>query len=536
MALYPPAFDELWVISDIHMGGYDADFQIFNRGDRLAKLIDHITALPDDIEAALVLNGDIVDSLAEEQFVAGYVALDAVTAVRMMEHIYSDKAFAPVWQAFGRLVRTPRRHLVFVLGNHDIELALPVVEDSIRQYLSKSENGDANEPARARIHFSTHGGGFACRVGAARVFCTHGNELDDWNLVDYNRLGQLANAINAGRSVPRAEWRPNAGTRLVVDVMNIVKKEHPFVDLLKPEASAVASVLLAMDKETFKKVDLSDAFPLIRDKYKGSKITGDLLGPDVELSSDEMTDIATTVAEQLLGEQFSEAVLEHQDIDSEEALLLGAGVAAAAGKSATDFTSEDKGTLGVGSYIDLFAGWIGLVPRSKALRLALADWISNDTSFAVSCIEKDELYEGMLGIGEKNKMRIAEDVDFLVTGHTHLARAKEFSQGRFYFNCGTWIRLLQLTKESVESQEVFDKKVWPLLRGGKLSDLDEAYIPGRKGKDVRLVLDRTNAVRINCEGNKTKGELLRIADPGGRLVISPEKDNTDTELEPFLVS
>ena len=261
MALYPPALDELWVVSDIHMGGDHKDFQIFNRGDRLARLVDHITALPDDVDAAIVLNGDIIDSLAEEKFVPGYVALDAGAADRMMEHIYSDEAFAPVWEAFGRLVRKPRRHLVFVVGNHDIELALPVVEDSIRGHLSMDENGGVDEAARARIHFSTHGGGFACRVGGARVFCTHGIELDAWNWVDYNRLGQLANAINAGRFVPRTGWRPNAGTRLVVDVMNIVKKAHPFVDLLKPEVAAVASVLRASDQETLKKLDFCDAVP-----------------------------------------------------------------------------------------------------------------------------------------------------------------------------------------------------------------------------------------------------------------------------------
>jgi 3',5'-cyclic AMP phosphodiesterase CpdA len=319
--------------------------------------------------------------------------------------------------------------------------------------------------------------------------------------------------------------------------MNIVKKAHPFVDLLKPEVAAVASVLLAIDKETFKKVDLSDAFPLLRDKYKGSKITGDLLGPDVELSTSDTEDIAKEVANKLLGERLSEAIREHQAVDSEEDLLIGAGTAMAAGKSATESTSDDEGTLGVGSYVDLFASWVGLVPRSKGLRLALADWIADDKTFDVTYVEKDTLYEGMLGLDGRNKVRISEDVDFVVTGHSHLARAKEFAKGRYYFNCGTWIRLLQLTPESVGSQELFDEKVWPVLKSGNMTDLDNAKIPGPNGENVPLVRDRTNAVHITRDGNKIKGTLLRISDGAdGSLAIEAERDNDNENLEPFFAS
>ncbi len=42
MMPYPPVFDELYVISDLHMGGTKEgtrNFRIFNRGDRLARFI-----------------------------------------------------------------------------------------------------------------------------------------------------------------------------------------------------------------------------------------------------------------------------------------------------------------------------------------------------------------------------------------------------------------------------------------------------------------------------------------------------------------
>src|SRR5262249_8290911 len=162
-------------ISDIHMGGERSagrNFQIFNRGERLARFIRSLNVRRPQDEVALVLNGDIIDSLAEDS-VPGYVALDVDTALFMMERIYADPSFAPVWDALAEFVRTAKRHLVIVVGNHDVELALTPVQASIERRLA---GGDVQ--ATSRIVFSTHGGGFGCTVGHKRVFCTHGNEVD----------------------------------------------------------------------------------------------------------------------------------------------------------------------------------------------------------------------------------------------------------------------------------------------------------------------------------------------------------------------
>jgi hypothetical protein len=105
---YLPHYDELYVVSDLHMGGEKSggrDFQIFNRGKRLANLVRHIMRQRPDGDVALVLNGDIIDSLAEDA-VPGYVALDTDTALRMVDRICDDPSFKPVWEAFAELVRT----------------------------------------------------------------------------------------------------------------------------------------------------------------------------------------------------------------------------------------------------------------------------------------------------------------------------------------------------------------------------------------------------------------------------------------------
>ncbi|MBW7991288.1 MAG: hypothetical protein FVQ84_14920 [Planctomycetes bacterium] len=503
MSVHLPLYEHLYVVSDIHMGGRRNgrdNFQIFNRGQRLGNLIDHISNQHEQEEVCLVLNGDIIDSLAEEE-VYGYVALDGDTALRMMDHIFTDASFLPVWDALARFVGIPKKHLVFVVGNHDIELGLPIVAYAIKGRLAK------NEEAQARIHFATHGGGFTCRVAGARVFCTHGNELDKWNWVDFTKLGELANAINAGRTVEPSKWKANAGTRLVVDVMNRVKRRYPIVDILKPEAAAVASVLVALDKEAFKYIDLDDVIPMLRENVRGRLVTRNLLSAEAtDFTGVSSADLAEESARHLLGSNFQEALQQHRQDEgrlSEDELLEAAEDAFQDKPSAvsTALIESEEGTLGVW---DIVRGWVGLVPKAEGLRRALQDWLKDDRTFDVDY--PDEVYEAM-------QERIGSQVDFTITGHTHKPRALALERGDgYYYNCGTWIRTLRLTKEALEKPEDFKKRIWPHLTAGNMATLDTAKIPGPGGKLVPLLFDRTNVVRISAHGDQAVGQLLRVTD------------------------
>lgn len=500
MVTYPPTFDELYVVSDLHMGGRrngDANFQIFDRGRRLANVVRYAMRRRPGDQVALVLNGDVIDALAENE-VTGYVALDATTAEAMLEHVFTDPSFAMVWEALAAFVRAPNRHLVLVVGNHDIELSLPNVEAAIRERL-----GGEDAAARARVVFATHGGGFACRVGGARVFCTHGNEVDAWNVVDYGLLGQLANAINGGRAADREKWKPNAGTRLVIDVMNRVKLRYPFVDLLKPEVAAIAGVLIALDKDVLKGIDFGAAFPIIRDKVADGLVTRNLLGgPTEALESVPSGVLAEEVTEQLLGASFRAAVQAAEPPGVEDELLLRASAAVGAGRSASEAVAAGpQETLG---WWDVFAAKVGLVSPVEGLRRALKDWVADDTTYATDT--RDDLYDAM-------QDRVGDAVDYVVTGHTHLARALRTRKNRFYYNTGTWIRLLRLTTEVLADTTTFEKHAWGPLRSGRMGDLDTAEIPGPAGMQ-KLLFDRTNVAYIRTDGGRVIGDLMRVGDAG----------------------
>ncbi|WP_197041099.1 metallophosphoesterase, partial [Chondromyces apiculatus] len=228
------ALDQIHIVSDLHLGGIPGH-QIFNQGRALAAVIDHLGEVAKARRVGLVLNGDIVDFLAEE----GAAYLDPLGAPAKLQGIFEDEAFRPVWDALAGFVQAPGAVLVLVLGNHDVELALPTVTELLVGRIA----GDDTE-ARARVRLGLDGQGYTCEVGGRRVHCVHGNQVDPWNPVDFKALERVAQAVEA-HEVPPA-WEPNAGTRLVVDVMNDIKLEYAFVDLLKPETVPVPAVLLGL--------------------------------------------------------------------------------------------------------------------------------------------------------------------------------------------------------------------------------------------------------------------------------------------------
>ncbi len=60
-----PQFDEIHVVSDLHMGGLQGA-QILRDTKRLALFIRWVADRRPNDKVALILNGDVIDTLAEE--------------------------------------------------------------------------------------------------------------------------------------------------------------------------------------------------------------------------------------------------------------------------------------------------------------------------------------------------------------------------------------------------------------------------------------------------------------------------------------
>jgi len=478
-------FEEIHVISDIHMGG-NPDGQILLETQRLANFIRWVTAQRSNERVALVLNGDVIDTLAED--ISGYVAVADAEAT--LERIINYASFVPIWDALANFIHTDKRTLIIIIGNHDIEIAFPNVQRLIVERLCGGDNEE-----KARIEFSAAGAGYGCKVGNARVFCTHGNEVDPWNFNRYEDLSRVARRLNAGLTLNRDEWTPNAGTRMVKDVMNEVKKKYAWIDLLKPETSAAIGTLLALDPSQLDKIN---KLPSIL----GAKVVGDYQ-VNQRLSADSLQLTSAPVSiqptlESLLGPNVLESMknagatpgpngddmllaLESRQLTAQAQVMVDA-------------------PLGVGQLIwDRLTGWLSNVSHDEALRRALQDWLKGDKTFDIN--EKDDTYKEVTA-------KLGTSIDFVITGHTHLARAIDMGSGRYYFNSGTWIRLMRFTDVMLASTKSF-KPVYDVLVNGRLSTIDAATFEGEP-----LVVDQTTSVSISLENGKTVGRLNRVTGDG----------------------
>lgn len=472
------SFAELSVISDLHLGGLPG-FQIFNQGARLAKTIEGLAARV-STPAALVLNGDVFDFLAEEPVAP--TGLDPAGILAKLERIVTkDPQFSPVFEALRAFLGREDHYLVLVLGNHDVELALP----HVRQWLGEWLTANSAASAVGRLIWSTDGSGFPCQVGSRRVLCLHGNEVDPWNVVDHRALLNVIRAINRAQPVP--EWEPNAGTRLVVEVMNKIKRKHPIIDLLKPETRAALPVVVAIDPSSLGMVGrvLRLSAKKTRD---GLRMTAGFLGGEPTAEAERLTE--SEALEDVLGD-----LVARQPNSTFEQRALRIQERIQNGQPAIPSTGADQ-------YLGL-ASWFRDTARPESVRWALGRWLKNDKTFELD--DADAQFNALDGA-------VGGEIDYLIAGHTHLRRALPRSSGRsFYFNTGTWIRLVQLPAAVLSDASAFSD-AFTLLSSQDMAGLDAAQIGG-----VPLVRVFPTVATVGVDGAGAVSGALFDADSDGRL-------------------
>ena len=466
-----PQYTHLYSVSDLHLWGYSGDhngyprdFRIFDgkHAGALAWLIDAVSRTADACpETALVLNGDVVDFLAC-RYAKGF---DAPNALRHLKGIVEDPVFQPIWEALRRFVKRKKGDLVIVLGNHDVELALPDVQRYLIHYLT---SGDRS--ARAHVLFSLDGSGFRCRVGDAQVLLIHGNEVDAFNAVDYGSLHLTARAVNFEDQAP--DFTVNAGSTLVTAAMNDIKRRFQWIDLLKPETEAAVRIISAMPRELFDEVSLRQALDTV---YRVGKIAlrdrrrieHGLLGGDDEEAGAGMFDARIAAKlDALLGQPRQTGL---SDVDAlvkkaEYQLAMGVRPEDLLGRDGNGqrISAEEMLTVRGGILRDLRTAFTkDTEAKKRRLRETIAEVLACDTSFDPTGPD--------MALPKLDK-RVGIAIDFLITGHTHFERSLERPfAGTYYFNSGTWIRLIDLRDKL--DKGTFDK-VWNILMDGSMACLD----------------------------------------------------------------
>jgi UDP-2,3-diacylglucosamine pyrophosphatase LpxH len=205
---------------------------MMSRPERLAAFLESLPAsLLDDETLELVIAGDFIDFLAiPEQ--ASWTPDPYAARDKLVRTMTGSSVFAPVFAALARLVEAGHR-ITILIGNHDVELALPQVQDALLAQLGAS---------RHQVLFVDDGRAY--RIGRALI--EHGNRYDGANVNDWTGLRVIASALSRGEEPPVA-LKVSAGSLIVENVINHIKPRYPFIDLLQPQGELVALLLVAFE-------------------------------------------------------------------------------------------------------------------------------------------------------------------------------------------------------------------------------------------------------------------------------------------------
>jgi len=326
----------------------------------------------------------------------------------------------------------------------------------------------------------------------------HGNEVDDWNLADYEAIRRIGRDLTQG--VPVQPWVPNAGSRLVVEVMNDIKSRFPFVDLLKPEMDAVVPTILALAPDQREKVAAirRTVGRLLVDWAR--RRVGLLGAEDQEAAGGIVTAGAAGGDIRPLRRAGRESVMSLASTEYAVSLLDETEERLSRNTSPLSLIQADTESdyLGArGALVKMFrrAG------TSEVLREAL-ERLGNDRSFELG-IEDAQFTKLDAQVG---------DVDFLLAGHTHLERMIPRQRGRgTYFNTGTWVRLIRFDKTVLADANAFAQVV-AAFKAGSMKALDDQ--PG--------LIERKPAVAtVWMEQGKVCAELRRACVEASGPVLTP---------------
>ena len=384
---------QVYVISDTHLGGLagtgeEKDFRICTSGKTIANFIDEISSSRDEVE--LVINGDFVDFLAEEEF----EDFSLHTAPAKLERLIQQEQ--DVFTALRRFLDSGRR-LVITLGNHDLELCLPAVRAVLNEHL--------NPGGRGNYHFVYDGEAY--RVGPDDLI-EHGNRYDPWNVVDHDGLRKIRSAMSRGELdavKERLEFMAPPGSKLVAKAINHIKRKYRFIDVINLPQDAIFALVLAIEPNFRPLVSevIKGAFDARKNEPKkkdgiprfGKQISSAVQSSDAYLRLLE-AQFGLPKYEPIFGSQISSGISRLIDLGS---LLLPLG---------------DEARLGT-------------IVRIISGVNADDDPTKDDTDYATTA---DHLIErsGALAV---------------IFGHTHCARLVQRSKG-LYLNSGSWVNVLRL--------------------------------------------------------------------------------------------
>jgi UDP-2,3-diacylglucosamine pyrophosphatase LpxH len=209
------------VMSDLHLGtgvqsGQLNPHEDFFEDDRFAELLAHYDAQAGaDAELELILNGDIFDLLK--------VKIGGLWPTEITEEIATEKlrlcleGHPKVVHALRRLLAGARRRIVYLPGNHDLDMWFTAPQELFKRYVAP---GALSE----RVRFITAGDTYSLPEG---IQIRHGHQLDRIHRIDYTRV---VRELSDGRRILDLPY----GSLWILEVLNPAKELRNNVDRIQP--------------------------------------------------------------------------------------------------------------------------------------------------------------------------------------------------------------------------------------------------------------------------------------------------------------
>ena len=476
---------DVFVISDLHIGGQYAGngegrgFRINTHIDVLTNFIDELRLRAQNTEryTELVINGDFVDFLAEETL--GDTRWQAFISDQE-EAIEAFKAITNRDKAFFDALRSALQagvSLILLLGNHDVELSLPAV----RAHLLKTL--DIRNGAQFRFIYD----GEAYVIGDALI--EHGNRYDGFNVIDHDRLRRHRSAKSRQLTLrENAKFHPPPGSQLVELVMNPIKKDYGFIDLLKPETEAVVPLLIALEPGFTRDIERIWNLYRLSDLAKQHAPSA----PAWPARASDIRAVGGVGADESKVSELQGLLAKHMGENELGRLLkLMRQVNEESTEAAQRISFRDDARY---AWSLLKVATTGDWERRRQVLLDALRVLQNDTSFERS-IETDQYLVHA-------KKLAAAGFRVIVFGHTHLAKEVVLENGAPYLNTGTWADLMCVPNEILNAPTDF-----------ALSHLDRFVDALRTGKFYRYVnfLPTYAHIQLNQHGQTVSAKIKDYA-------------------------
>ena len=208
------------VVSDFHIGrgqapGHLNPWESFNQDDKLVEFLRfYSTDYFEDEEVELIINGDFYDLLMVR---VGDRFPEKVTESVAVEKVRACIAGHPkAHKALQDFVRTPRKRVTILPGNHDFDLVYPRVQEVLREAVTGSRTDPRVQFICDRDYYEFDG-----------IQIHHGMQFEAAHFHNF-REQFLTN--NGSEPILNLPW----GSVFILKVLTRLKEQRPYVDRVRP--------------------------------------------------------------------------------------------------------------------------------------------------------------------------------------------------------------------------------------------------------------------------------------------------------------